>query len=230
MRMKRLKHLDDRKSAVGGMLISAISDDLNFATAGDKKDFLDLKEWFGVTRPLWLEIGCGKGQFACELAKQNPDINIVAVEKNTNVIVQACEKAIEMGVDNVRFLKCGAEYITKYLKPHSIERIFLNFSCPFPKKSHASHRLTSSTFLPLYKELLSHGAEIHQKTDNRQLFEFSLEQLSNHGFALKNISLDLHNSDFEGNIVTEYEQRFVSQGLPIYRLEAYLKSDNNKID
>ena len=223
--MKRLKHLDDRKENCGNLLISAKSEDLNFATAGNTKNYIDLTEWFGADRPLWLEIGCGKGQFACELAKQNPNVNIVAVEKNTNVIVQACEKAIEMGVNNVRFLKCGAEYITKYLKPNSVERLFLNFSCPFPKKSHASHRLTSSTFLPLYKELLCEGAEIHQKTDNRQLFEFSLEQLSSHGFTLKNISLDLHNSDFEGNIVTEYEQRFVSQGLPIYRLEAYIKPE-----
>ncbi len=223
MRMKRLKHLDDRKTACGGWLLSAVSEDLNFSTAGETKDFIDLKEWFGIDKPLWLEIGCGKGQFACELAKRHPEINLVAVEKNTNVIVQACEKAQDSGVDNVRFLKCGAEYITKYLQPQSVERLFLNFSCPYPKKSHQSHRLTSPTFLRLYKELLAPKAEIHQKTDNRQLFEYSLEQLSDHGFTLKNISLDLHRSDFEGNIVTEYEQRFVSQGLPIYRLEAYLK-------
>lgn len=221
--MKRLKHLEDRKTACGGLLISAVSEDLNFATAGDVKNYIDLKEWFGVERPLWLEIGCGKGQFACELAKQHPEINIVAVEKNSNVIVQACERAKESGVTNVRFLKCAAEYITKYLRPGSVERLFLNFSCPFPKKSHQSHRLTSPVFLKLYRELLAEGAEIHQKTDNRQLFEYSLEQLSDHGFTLKNISLDLHHSDFEGNIITEYEQRFVSQGLPIYRLEAYLK-------
>ena len=221
--MKRLKHLEDRKSACGSLLISAMSDDLNFSTAGDTKDYIDLTEWFGTARPLWLEIGCGKGQFACELAKQHPEVNIVAVEKNSNVIVQACEKAIEMGIDNVRFLKCGAEYITRYLKPNSVERLFLNFSCPFPKKSHASHRLTSPTFLRLYKELLADQAEIHQKTDNRKLFEYSIEQLSSFGFTLKNISLDLHNSDFEGNIVTEYEQKFVALGLPIFRLEAYIK-------
>ena len=223
MRMKRLKHLEERKTACGGLLISGNSDDLNFATAGDNKDYIDLKEWFGTERPVWLEIGCGKGQFACDLAKQNPEINIIAVEKNSNVIVQACEKAQTLGVNNVRFLKCGAEYITKFIKDGTVERIFLNFSCPFPKKSHQSHRLTSPTFLKLYKELLAPGAEIHQKTDNRQLFEYSLEQLSNFGFTLKNISLDLHHSNFEGNIVTEYEQRFVSLGLPIYRLEAYLK-------
>lgn len=222
--MKRLKHLEDRKAACGELLISGISDVLDFSRAADVKDYIDIKEWFGSdSKPLWLEIGCGKGQFACELAKRNPDINIIAVEKNTNVIVQACEKCIESGVNNVRFLKCGAEYLTKFLKPQSIGRIYLNFSCPFPKKSHASHRLTSPTFLKLYKELLSEGAEIHQKTDNKILFEYSIEQLSGSGFTLKNISLDLHNSNFEGNIVTEYEQKFVSEGLPIYRLEAYLR-------
>ena len=98
MRMKKLKHLEERKTACGDLLISANSEDLNFATAGDVKEYLNLKEWFGSERPLWLEIGCGKGQFACELAKQHPEINIIAVEKNSNVIVQACEKAQELGV------------------------------------------------------------------------------------------------------------------------------------
>lgn len=223
MRMKRLRHLEDRKAACGDILISAMSDELNFEKAADVKEYIDTEGWFGNCNPLWLEIGCGKGQFACELAKRNPDINIIAVEKNTNVIVQACEKAQSLGVTNVRFVKCGAEYLGKFLKPSSIGRIYLNFSCPYPKKSYATHRLTSSTFLKIYKELLQPSAEIHQKTDNRQLFEFSIEELSKFGFTLKNISLDLHNSDFEGNIVTEYEQKFVSLGLPIFRLEAYIK-------
>ncbi len=225
MRMKRLKHLDDRKAACGDILISAESDELNFQKAGDTKDYIDLLKWFGQERPLWLEIGCGKGQFACELAKRHPEVNIIAIEKNSNVIVQACEKAISLGIDNLRFLKSGAEYITKYIEPNSVDRIFLNFSCPFPKNSHASHRLTSPTFLKLYRELLSADGEIHQKTDNQKLFEYSIEQLSNYGFTLKNVSLDLHKSDFEGNIVTEYEQKFVSLGLPIFRLEAYIKSE-----
>lgn len=223
MRMKRLKHLEDRKAACGDILISAFSSELDFSKAGDVKDYIDIENWFGKKRPLWLEIGCGKGQFACELAKLHPEVNIIAVEKNSNVIVQACEKALELGIPNVRFLKSGAEYITKYVEQGSVDRIFLNFSCPFPKNSHASHRLTSPTFLKLYRELLSKKGEIHQKTDNQKLFEYSIEQLSDYGFTLKNVSLDLHNSDFEGNIVTEYEQKFVSLGLPIFRLEAYIK-------
>lgn len=225
MRMKKLRHLDERLNLCGDILISAISDELNFQKAADNKEFIDTFTWFGNSNPIYLEIGCGKGQFACTFALQNPDINVIAVEKNSNVIVQACEKAKELNIPNLRFLKCGAEYLTRFLKPCSIGRIFLNFSCPYPKNSYASHRLTSPTFLKLYKELLCEDAEIHQKTDNQKLFEFSLEQLSDYGFTLKNISLDLHKSDFEGNIVTEYEQKFVALGLPIFRLEAYLKKD-----
>ncbi len=226
MRMKRLKHLDDRKAACENILFSAKSDELNFLKAKETKEYIDVDAWFSRKAPIWLEVGCGKGQFACELALRHPEVNIIAVEKNCNVIVQACEKAISLGINNVRFIKSGAEYLSKYLKPDSIDEIFLNFSCPFPKKSHASHRLTSPIFLSIYDELLTEKGKIHQKTDNRILFEYSIEQLSKYGFILENISLDLHNSDFEGNIVTEYEQKFVSQGLPIYRLQAYLKRDS----
>ncbi len=230
MRMKKLKHLEDRKDACKDILLSAYSDDLNFSTADRKKDIININDWFGRACPLWLEIGCGKGQFACELAIQNPNINILAVEKNSSVIVQACEKAKQLNIKNLRFLKCGAEYLGKYINCNSVERIFLNFSCPYPKKRHQSHRLTSPAFLKLYMNIMSKNAEIHQKTDNRQLFEYSIEQLSNAGFTIKNVSLDLHNSDFSGNIITEYEQRFMSQGLPIYRLEAYIKNTGELTD
>ncbi|MBO5410241.1 MAG: hypothetical protein J6A60_03165, partial [Clostridia bacterium] len=103
------------------------------------------------------------------------------------------------------------------------ERIYLNFSCPYPKNRYANHRLTNPRFLKSYDIILKNGGEIHQKTDNTGFFEYSIEQLSGYGFALKNVSLDLHSSSFEGNIETEYEHRFASQGLPIYRLEAYRK-------
>jgi tRNA (guanine-N7-)-methyltransferase len=111
--------------------------------------------------------------------------------------------------------------------PQSIARIFLNFSCPFPKAAYATHRLTHLRFLEIYKRIMKKDAEIHQKTDNMHFFEFSLEQLSLGGFALKNISLDLHNSGFEGNIETEYEHRFASLGQPIYRLEAFIAEEND---
>ncbi len=221
MRMRKKKHLEERLGAVSQNLYIADNADRNFKTSIEQKQYLDLDAIFGRQAPLYLEIGCGKGGFAVEFAKTHPEINFLAVEKSANVIVGACEKGKEL--KNLYFLKCSAEYLPKFLKENSVDRIFLNFSCPFPKKSYASHRLTHKNFLDIYKGLMKDGAQIHQKTDNKQLFEFSLEQFSQSGFSLQNVSLDLHKSDFEGNIMTEYERRFVDLGQPIYRLEAYIK-------
>lgn len=220
MRMRKKKNLEEKLAACSNLLIKN-SDDRDYRHAVDNPEYIDFEELFSNSNPVHLEIGCGKGQFVFEIAKRNPNINYLAVEKSSNVIVTACEKCTEL--PNVRFIKCGAEYLPKYIKPQSIERIYLNFSCPFPKKAYVSHRLTAPHFLEIYERIMGIGAEIHQKTDNRGFFEFSLETLSDYGFTLKNISLDLHNSEFEGNIVTEYEARFSSLGFPIYRLEAYLK-------
>ena len=221
MRMRKKKHLEERLQAVSDILFVSDIEDRNFNTAIKEKEYIDLVDWFKREAPLYLEIGCGKGKFACEYAKSHPEINLIAVEKSGNVLVEACETAKKEGIDNLRFIKCGAEYLPKYLKDNSVERIFLNFSCPFPKAAYASHRLTHEKFLKIYKRIMKKGAEIHQKTDNMHFFEFSLEHLSKSGFALKNVSLDLHNSDFPENIETEYEHRFSSLGQPIYRLEAY---------
>ncbi len=223
MRMRKKKNLEERLAAVNEILFTSDIEDRNFNTAKNEKEYIDFDSWFEKKQPLYLEIGCGKGKFAYTFAKEHPEINLVAVEKSGNVIVEACEKAKEIGLTNLKFIKCGAEYLEKYFEDKSIDRIFLNFSCPFPKKAYATHRLTHERFLNIYKNLLKSGAEIHQKTDNIHFFEFSLESFSNNGFALKNISLDLHKSDFEGNIETEYEQKFSSLGFPIYRLEAYIK-------
>ena len=222
MRMRKKKYLDERLLAVSDILFKINTDDRNFNTAIIEKEFINLNNWFGNDNPVYLEIGCGKGKFAVEYAKQNPDINLIALEKSANVIVGACENAKKENVKNLRFICGSAEYIEKYIKPNSIGRIFLNFSCPFPKKAYASHRLTHRNFLNIYKNILQENAEIHQKTDNMHFFEFSLEEFAQSGFGLKNVSLDLHRSDFEGNIMTEYETRFVNLGQPIYRLEAYL--------
>ncbi len=223
MRMRKKKNLEKRLTDVGDYLYISEIDyaNRNFVTAVNQKEYLNFASWFESDQPLYLEIGCGKGKFACEFAEKNPDINIIALEKSANVIVAACEAARDKGLKNLKFIKCSAEYIEKYIKPASIERIFLNFSCPFPKASYAAHRLTHKNFLEIYKRILKPGAEIHQKTDNMHFFEFSLEQFSLCGFALKNISLDLHASGYEDNIETEYEQRFTALGQPIYRLEAY---------
>lgn len=222
MRMRKKKYLEERLAKCNN-IIRLLSDDCNFLTAIEKKEYIDTKELFGNDNPVVLEIGCGKGGFACELAKRNPDVNILALEKCSNVLVMAAEAAMKDNLDNLKYLHGGAEYLEKYIKPESIERIYLNFSCPYPKKRYANHRLTNERFLKSYKVILKKGAEIHQKTDNMHFFEYSIEQLTGFGFSLKNISLDLHNSEFEGNIETEYEHRFSSMGMPIYRLEAYLK-------
>ncbi len=222
MRMRKKKYLKDRLEAVSDILFKIDTLDRNFNTAVLDKEYIDFETWFGNNNPIYLEIGCGKGRFAVEFAKQHPDINVLAVEKSANVIVGACEIARLENVGNLRFICGSAEYLPKFIPPHSIERLFLNFSCPFPKKAYASHRLTHRNFLNIYKELLKKGAEIHQKTDNMHFFEFSISEFSQSGFGIYNVSLDLHASDFEGNIMTEYERRFVSLGQPIYRLEAKL--------
>ena len=223
MRMRRKRNLDQRLADCKDKLFEIITDELNFEKAIQNKEYIDFDKIFGNDNPTVLEIGCGKGKFACEYAKAHPEQNVIAVEKYGNVIVEACERAIEDGIDNLYFIKGNAEYLPKYIKDGSVERIFLNFSCPFPKNKYAIHRLTHRRFLSIYRLLLCEGGEIHQKTDNMHFFEFSIEEFSQNGFALKNVSLDLHRSGFEDNIMTEYEARFSSMGMPIYRLEAYIK-------
>lgn len=225
MRMRRKKHLEEKIAGYSDILSVLESDDKNFNTAPDVKEFIDYGKIFGNGNPVWLEVGCGKGKFICETAKQNPDINYIAVEKCANVITDACKNAVDVGIKNLHFIKCSAEYLGKYLPEKSVDGIYLNFSCPYPKNKYESHRLTSSRFLKIYKEILKEGAGIFQKTDNMHFFEYSIEQFSKNGYYLENVSLDLHNSNFEGNITTEYEEKFVSMGLPIYRLEAFPKNN-----
>ena len=222
MRMRNKKNLKPRLEAVADYLLDATSEDPNAKTAVLVKEYFDYEAIFGNDHPVYLEVGCGKGQFIVELAARHPEYNFIAVEKVANVIVTAAERAKEAGLQNVKFALCGAEYLPKFLPEQSIAGIYLNFSCPYPKNTYANHRLTNQRFLVIYKELLAPGAVIEQKTDNMHFFEYSLEEFTKGGYRLQNISLDLHHSDFEGNIVTEYEQRFSSQGYPIYRLEAYL--------
>ena len=221
MRMRRKKNLEERIAGFDNIIsIPKVRDDYRNIIAD--KDYFEFKELFGNENPVHMEIGCGKGQFIFELAQRTPDINYIAVEVNESVISDACKKAQEAGIENVIFMKCGAEILTKFIKPASIGRLYLNFSCPLPKKANENRRLTNIRFLEIYKEILTSDAEIHQKTDNMHFFEYSIEQYTLAGFKLKNVSLDLHNSDFEGNIVTEYERKFSSMGMPIYRLEAYI--------
>ena len=220
MRMRKKKYLNERLDAVKGLILDTDLEERDFEKAIQTKDYFDFEELFGNSNPVHLEIGCGKGQFIVEMAARCPDINFIAVEKERNVIVAAVEKVEKAELTNVRFIAGCAEYLPRFIPEHSIERIYLNFSCPYPKEKYKKHRLTHRFFLNIYRQLLKEDGDIHQKTDNMHFFEFSLQEFSQEGFGLYNVSLDLYNSDFEGNIVTEYEKRFSDLGQPIYRLEA----------
>ena len=220
MRMRRKKNLDERIEACREVMLYMQCQNEHANDPLSEEFFADSRKTFGNDNPLFLEIGCGKGGFAIEFARQNPDINLVAVEKTPNVLVTGMEEQMKLQLPNLKFCLGQAEYLEHLFHDNAIDRIFLNFSCPFPKKSYAIHRLTHARFLEIYRKVMKENAEIHQKTDNMHFFEFSIEQLSNNGFPLKNVSLDLHNSGFQGNIMTEYEKRFTELGQPIYRLEA----------
>ena len=223
MRMRKKKNLDTRLEGVRDYILDLpLGDERDFNKAIEEKSLIDYREIFGNDNPVRMEIGCGRGQFAMEIAKRHPDVNFIAVEKVLNVIVLACEKAKSEGLTNINFICGSAEYLPKFIPEKSIELLYLNFSCPYPKARYARHRLTHRFFLDIYRSLLKDDAEIHQKTDNMHFFEFSIGEYSQTGWKLKNVSLDLHNSGFEGNIVTEYEKRFSDLGQPIYRLEAYI--------
>lgn len=180
-------------------------------------------EVFGNDNPVHIEIGCGKGSFIRGMAQMYPNINFVAVEKVEDVIVMAMEKAIEAELTNVRFTDMDAEKIDDFFEYGEAERIYLNFSDPWKKNKQAKRRLTHKNFLDIYKKILKPEQQIWFKTDNKQLFEFSLNSFCAEDFKLSNITLDLHNSGFEGNVMTEYETRFVELGQPIYRLEAAIR-------
>ncbi len=177
-------------------------------------------EVFGNDNPIHIEIGCGKGSFITGMAKMYPDVNFIAIEKVEDVIVMAMEKTIEQGITNVLFMDLDAERIEDFFEKGEISRIYLNFSDPWKKNKQAKRRLTHKNFLDRYKKVLNEGDYIWFKTDNRKLFEFSLNSFAQENFKLSNITLDLHDSGFEGNVITEYEQRFLDLGQPIYRLEA----------
>lgn len=179
-------------------------------------------EVFGNANPLHIEAGTGKGRFITGMAKQNPDINYIGIELFDSVIVTALETVLaeEGGIPNLRLLRVNAKELQSFFEKGEVDRLYLNFSDPWPKTRHAKRRLTHETFLKLYEAVLPEGGEIHFKTDNRGLFEYSLTSISEYGMLLKDVSLDLHANEPEWNIMTEYEEKFSKKGQPIYRLEA----------
>ena len=176
-------------------------------------------EEFQNDHPLHIEVGTGKGQFIYGMAKANPEINYIGIEMQDSVIVSALDKIIEDPVPNLKLLNIDGTNLQDYFAKDDVERVYLNFSDPWPKNRHEKRRLTYKTFLKLYEEILVDNGEIHFKTDNQGLFEYSLRSFSEYGLILKFVSLDLHNSDYENNIMTEYEEKFSARGQRIYRSE-----------
>lgn len=176
-------------------------------------------EAFEKDQPLHIEVGTGKGQFITGMAKANPDINYIGIELYVSVVVAALDRLIEADLPNLKLLQVNAADLDKYFTKNDVDRVYLNFSDPWPKARHEKRRLTYKDFLKRYEDILVDGGEIHFKTDNQGLFEYSLTSFSAYGLLLKYVSLDFHKSEYEGNIMTEYEQKFSEQGKRIYRCE-----------
>ncbi|WP_404404415.1 tRNA (guanosine(46)-N7)-methyltransferase TrmB [Jeotgalibacillus malaysiensis] len=176
-------------------------------------------EVFGNNNELHIEVGSGKGRFITELAKMHPEVNYIAIELSESIAISALDRMLEADIPNVKLLTINAEILGDVFEKGEVDRVYLNFSDPWPKTRHEKRRLTFKKFLDLYKTVLPENGEIHFKTDNRGLFEYSLQSFSAYGLLLTYVSLDLHNSDFEGNVMTEYEEKFSSMGQPIYRCE-----------
>ncbi|MDE1549639.1 tRNA (guanosine(46)-N7)-methyltransferase TrmB [Jeotgalibaca caeni] len=175
--------------------------------------------------PIHIEVGSGKGQFIVGMAKQHPEINFIGIELQTSVAVMALDKIIEAELPNVKLLNTDGGLISDYFSEGEVDRVYLNFSDPWPKSRHEKRRLTSAAFLENYQQILKPNGEVHFKTDNQGLFEYSLVSFSKFGMELDQVWLDLHQSEFEGNVRTEYEEKFAAKGQRIYRVEAHFKAE-----
>ena len=231
MRMRKKRNFEARMEACGDLLIAKGANGiLNMKEAAETyRALIDFEKVFGADRkdlPVALEIGCGKGGFVIELAKREPNVNFLALEKMSNVILTPLEEVKKQGLENVRFLNIRAECIPCYVPKGSLETIYLNFSTPLPKLGYVTQRLTHRGFVETYKKLLKKGGRIIQKTDDRAFFDFSLEEFKACGLRLENVTYNLHeNGNPEWNIVTEYEAKWVERGLPIHRVEAVFEGN-----
>lgn len=181
------------------------------------------RELFGNDNPIHIEVGSGKGAFITGMAQQNPDINYIGIDIQLSVLSYALDKVLTSGAENVKLLRVDGSSLTNYFEDGEVDMMYLNFSDPWPKSRHEKRRLTYKTFLDTYKQILPENGEIHFKTDNRGLFEYSLASFSQYGMVLNKVWLDLHASDYEGNVMTEYERKFSEKGQVIYRVEAQFK-------
>ncbi len=209
MRMRRKKHGTERIAACAEILIGEPS-----LPAPDPQSY------FSAERPIHLEIGCGKGDFAVGMSEKHSDCNFIAMERVPDVACLALEKAMrrkEARNDNLRFLIGDARNVAEWFPAHSVDCIYLNFSDPWPKKGYAKRRLTHAGFLELYRSVLREGGLLRLKTDNEGLFDFSLEQFELCGLTVEWLTRDLHRSEKNAdNVMTEYERNFSQKGQVIY--------------
>jgi tRNA (guanine-N7-)-methyltransferase len=174
-------------------------------------------EVFGRRAPLHVELGTGKGRFISQLAAENPKVNFIGIEAQQDVLYYAAQKVKEKGLTNVRLLVFDINHVLDIFAPGEVDRLYINFCDPWPKVRHAKRRLTHANFLDKYRILLPAGGEIFFKTDNRPLFDFSLEQFAACNLEVEEVTFDLHNSGYQGNVMTEYEMKFSGMGTAINR-------------
>lgn len=227
MRMRKKRNLEPRMEACAAILLARGKPCKNLKEAAENfRARVCYREAFGNDDPVELEVGCGNGGFIAEKAKRNPNVNYIAVELCSNVILTAMERIIKEGIPNVRFLNVPAEILPCYLPEGSVRAVYLNFSTPLPEKSRERQRLTSPRFLKIYRALLCDGGRIEQKTDSEPFFDYSLERYEENGFAVEEITRNLHASEYaQENIVTEYEAGFAAKGLPIFRAVARKRNE-----
>ena len=208
MRMRKKKNLVPRMERCGDFLIRDPYD-----RAGHWRELMP------EARELRLELGCGKGRFTAGTAAAEPDVLFIAVEMVPDAMVVAMERCVGAGLTNVYFVDANADQLPSFFAPGEVDRIYLNFSDPWPSNRHAKRRLTHGNFLRLYRQVLKMGGQIHFKTDNQPLFEFSVDEIPNFGFTLSEVTRNLHEHGPVG-VMTDYEAKFYEQGLPINRLVA----------
>ena len=205
MRMRKMKNLEPRMEKCAELRVQEPA-----ARLGHWRELMP--ECTGI----WVEVGCGKGKFTAETAQANPTVLLIAVERCREAMVVAMEKAQAMGLTNVFFIDMDVAEIESVFGPEEIDRLFINFPDPWPRKKNAKRRLTHGNFLKLYRQVLKMGGQIHFKTDNQPLFEFSVEELPQFGFELSEVTRNLHENGPVG-VMTDYEAKFHELGQPINR-------------
>ncbi len=211
MRMRKMKNLDARMGACAAYRITA---------PGEKKG--NWRSLMPNCAALWVEVGCGKGKFTAETAQANPEVLLIAVERCREAMVVAMEKARTLGLKNVFYIDMDVANMEEVFNPGEIDRLFINFPDPWPRKKNAKRRLTHRGFLDKYCRVVRPGGEFHFKTDNAPLFQFSLEEFEACGLEVKNVTRNLHENGIVG-IMTGYEEKFYALGTPINRCEVVCK-------